>query len=95
MLQKIDFKQIPLIVKGAGRVDETRQIDLLEYVTPYDATRKDMYPIQAVPLKMNFSMKIGETVYDVTNCFDTEANKTLLQQFKELILAEKLVELQN
>jgi hypothetical protein len=92
MLQKIDFKQMPLVVKGSGRVDETRPIDLLEYVTPYDSTRKDSFQVQAIPMKMSFSMKVGNTIYDVSTCFDTEGKQTMLQQFKNLILSEKLIE---
>ena len=36
-----------------------------------------------------FSMKIGGTVYDVTTHLKTEGNRTVLNQFKELLLAKQ------
>ena len=36
MVQKVNFKEV-LVMKGMGRVDDTRPIDLQEYVMP---TRK-------------------------------------------------------
>ena len=36
--------------------------------------------------KDTFSMKIGGTVYDVTTHLKTEGNRTVLNQFKELLL---------
>lgn len=36
-----------------------------------------------------FSMKIGGTVYDVTTHLKTEGNRTVLNQFKALLLANQ------
>lgn len=36
-----------------------------------------------------FSMKIGGTVYDVTTHMKTEGKRTVLNQFKELLLAKQ------
>lgn len=33
MVQKVNFKDV-LVMKGTGRVDDTRPIDLQEYVMP-------------------------------------------------------------
>ena len=38
-----------------------------------------------------FSVKIGGTYFDVTTHFNVDGKQSVLEQFKNLILAEKLV----
>lgn len=38
-----------------------------------------------------FSLKIGGTTYDVSTHFSTEGKQSVLEQFKWLILSEKLI----
>ena len=90
MMQKGNFKDI-LVMKGMGRVDDTRPIDLQEYALPKSKDLKDTpIPVTTVPKKICFSKKIGGTIYDVTANFDVEGKETILQQFKALILAKEL-----
>ena len=90
MMQKGNFKDI-LVMKGIGRVDDTRPIDLQEYALPKSKDLKDTpIPVTTVPKKICFSKKIGGTIYDVTANFDIEGKETILQQFKALILAKEL-----
>ena len=90
MMQKGNFKDI-LVMKGMGRVDDTRPIDLQEYVIPKSKDLKDTpIPVTTVPKKICFSKKIDGTIYDVTANFDIEGKETILQQFKALILAKEL-----
>ena len=90
MMQKGNFKDI-LVMKGMGRVDDTRPIDLQEYALPKSKDIKDTpIPVTTVPKKICFSRKIGGTIYDVTANFDIEGKETILQQFKALILAKEL-----
>ena len=90
MMQKGDFKDI-LVMKGMGRVDDTRPIDLREYAIPKSKDIKETpIPVITVPKKICFSKKIGGTIYDVTANFDIEGKETILQQFKALILAKEL-----
>ena len=90
MMQKGNFKDI-LVMKGMGRVDDTRPIDLQEYAIPRSKDLKDTpIPVTTVPKKICFSKKIGGTIYDVTANFDMEGKETILQQFKALILAKEL-----
>ena len=90
MMQKGNFKDI-LVMKGMGRVDDTRPIDLQEYALPKSKDIKDTpIPVTTVPKKICFSKKIGGTIYDVTANFDMEGKETILQQFKALILAKEL-----
>ena len=87
MVQKVNFKDV-LVMKGMGRVDDTRPIDLLEYVMP--TSKGTPIPLTTVPKKICFSKKIAGTIYDVTANFDLEGKETILQQFKVLILAKEL-----
>ena len=90
MVQKVNFKDV-LVMKGTGRVDDTRPIDLQEYALPKSKDLKDIpIPVTTVPKKICFSKKIGGTIYDVTANFDMEGKETILQQFKALILAKEL-----
>ena len=90
MMQKGNFKDI-LVMKGMGRVDDTRPIDLREYAIPMSKDIKETpIPVTTVPKKICFSKKIGGTIYDVTANFDIEGKETILQQFKALILAKEL-----
>ena len=90
MMQKGNFKDI-LVVKGMGRGDDTRPIDLQEYALPKSKDLKDIpIPVTTVPKKICFSKKICGTIYDVTANFDMEGKETILQQFKALILAKEL-----
>ena len=90
MLQKINFKDV-LAIRGMGRVDDTRPIDLQEYVIPVtQSIRKTPLPVIPIPQKICFSKKIGGTVYDVTANFNIEGKETILQQFKDLILSTDL-----
>ena len=90
MIQKINFNDC-VAIRGMGRVDETRPIDLQEYVIPKSKTlRATPLPIMPIPQKICISNKIGKTVYDVTANFSLEGKETILQQFKNLILSAKL-----
>lgn len=90
MLQKINFNDV-LAIKGMGRVDDTRPIDLQEYVIPVtQSIQKTPLPVIPIPQKICLSKKIGGTVYDVTANFDIEGKETILQQFKSLILSAEL-----
>ena len=90
MIQKIKFNDC-IAIRGMGRVDETRLIDLQEYVIPRSqAMRVIPLPIMPIPQKVCLSKKIGSTVYDVTANFNLDGKETILQQFKDLILSTKL-----
>ena len=90
MIQKIDFNDI-VAIRGMGRVDETRPIDLREYVfCQSESIRRTPLPVMAIPKKIRLSKKIGKTVYDITADFDLKGKETILQQFKDLILSTKL-----
>lgn len=90
MIQKIKFNDC-IAIKGIGRVDDTRPIDLKEYVIPHSSAMRFVpISIMPIPQKIHSSKKIGNTVYNVTANFNIEGKETILQQFKSLILSTKL-----
>ncbi len=40
----------------------------------------------------DFKMKIGGTVYEISTHFDADGSRCVLQQFRDLILSEDLLE---
>ena len=92
MVQKGNFKDV-LVMKGMGRVDDTRPIDLQEYVVPTSKERKSTpIPLTTVPKKICFSKKIAGTIYDVTANFDLEGKETILQQFNMVFQSSQVSE---
>ncbi len=90
MLQKTKLNNF-FAIKGMGKVDDTRPIDLKEYVIPYSQSlRENLIPIISIPQKIFLSKKIGKTVYDITANFNIEGKESILQQFKNLIISTKL-----
>ena len=86
MIQKINFQDI-LAIKGMGRVDDSRPIDLQEYAITNDQKATEPVPVVSVPKSISLSKRIGKTVYDVTANFNLDGKETILQQFKKLILS--------
>ena len=39
----------------------------------------------------NYTMKIGGTVYEVSTHFSTDGKQSVLQQFRDLLLSQKLI----
>ena len=90
-MKKVNIEPTMFSRKGAGRIDESIPIDLLEYVTPRSAMTIDNTPVCYIPKRITVSEEISGTIYDVTGVFTGEVDKSLFQQLKELILSEKLV----
>ena len=90
-MKKVDIEPIMFSRKGAGRIDESNPIDLLEYVTPRSAMAIDNTLVCYIPKQITVSEEISGTIYDVTGVFTSEVDKSLFQQLKELILSDQLV----
>ena len=90
-MKKVNIEPIMFSRKGAGRIDENIPIDLLEYVTPRPAEALDNSNFCCIPTQLSVSEEINGTIYDVTGVFTGKIDKSLFQQFKELILSENLV----
>ena len=90
-MKQVNIEPIMFSRKGAGRIDESLPIDLLEYVTPKPAEALDNSALCCIPAQLTVSEEISGTIYDVTGVFSGKVDKSLFQQFKELILSEQLV----
>ena len=83
MIQKISIK----VLLGPGQIDETRPIDLLEYVMPTACTSKSK-AVRPVPVNpAHFTTKIGGTTFEVSTHFSDDGRQSVLQQFKDLLLS--------
>lgn len=91
MAQNLKLEDMCLGIIGVGKVNDNIPIDLKEYAYPKDYHSYAGMPVRVLPRKTEFSMKIGGTQFDVTTHFNTDGRESVLQQFKELILAKKLV----
>ena len=76
--------------KGSGRIDDNIPVDFMEYVIPKPDEITKTETLHIVPEKIKVSEQIHGIVYDVTGVFDGKLNKSLLQQFKEIILSEQI-----
>lgn len=76
--------------KGSGRINDDIPIDFMEHVIPQPDEIKRTEELHIVPDEIIVSEQIHGIVYDVTGVFDGKLNKSLLQQFKEIILSEQL-----
>lgn len=90
-MKSIKFNPIMLSRKGAGRVDDSRPIELTEYIPRQVSELQNREVTCYVPKQIKLSEEIHGTVYDVTGVFDSEIDKSLLQQFKEFILAQQTI----
>lgn len=81
------MKEISFCISGGGRIADNEINHFADKVKPIEVDGQYGYPVQCVPSKVSLSKKIGQTVYDITADFDIEGKQSLLQQFKQLILA--------
>ena len=89
-MEKITIKPSLVSRKGKGRIKTDNPVDFMEYVIPASDERKQTEEFHIVPDEIKVSEEIHGIVYDVTGVFDGKLNKSLLQQFKEIILSEQL-----
>ena len=89
-MKKSSIKPSLISRKGSGRINDANPIDFMEYVipTPDEITKTE--ELHIVPDEIKVSEQIHGIVYDVTGVFDGKLNKSLLQQFKEIILSEQM-----
>ena len=76
--------------KGSGRIDDNIPVDFMEYAIPKPDEITETEEFHIVPDEIKVSEQIHGIIYDVTGVFDGKLNKSLLQQFKEIILSEQM-----
>lgn len=89
MIKNYDLTNSHVAICGMGRIDNSNGIELKEYAIPQGRETANRPPVQNIPKQINISRKIGRTVYDVTANFDIESNRSILQQFKQLMFSTK------
>ena len=90
-MNKTDLNALPLVMSGPGRIDDSKVIDLNNYMQPITSLPKGGYPVKLLPRRKSFSMKIGGTTFDVTTHFSDDGRQSVLQQFLDLILSEHFI----
>lgn len=81
------FNPIMLSRKGAGRINESYPVNFLKYTVPQGAEKQDV--VCYVPQQISVSEEIDGTIYGVTGVFDQTVDKSLLQQFEDIILSQE------
>lgn len=76
--------------KGLGRINDDIPVDFMEHVISQPDEIRQTEELHIVPDKIKVSEQIHGIVYDVTGVFDGKLNKSMLQQFKEIILSEQI-----
>lgn len=73
-------------------IDENEPVNLTQAVTPRCSdVRIESGKLVRFSGENEFSMKIGGTTYEVNTHFSNDGKQSVLEQFKELILSEKLI----
>lgn len=89
-MKKITIKPSLVSRKGSGRINNDILVDFMEYAISIPDEIKRTEVMYNVPNEIKISEQIHGIVYDVTGVFDGKINKSLLQQFKEIILSEQM-----
>ena len=90
-MKKLSIKPSLISRKGSGRINADVPVDFMEYAIPESDEIKQTEEFHIVPDEIKVSEEIHGIVYDVTGVFDGKLNKSLLQQFKEIILSEQVL----
>lgn len=73
-------------------IDENAPVDLSQAILPRNPDiRIESEQLVCFRGENEFSLKIGGTTYDVSTHFSTKGKQSVLEQFKRLILSEKLI----
>ena len=90
-MKKLSIKPSLISRKGSGRINTDVPVDFMEYAIPKADETMKIEELHSVPDEIKVSEQIHGTIYDVTGVFDGKLNKSLLQQFKEIILSEQVL----
>lgn len=69
----------------------TNQNDTALYLLPRNRKHILNYSRASRFEKDNFKLKIGGTTYEISTHFNPKGRQSVMEQFKELILSEKLI----
>lgn len=72
-------------------IDENEPVCLVDYLLPRSKDCLFDYGKVRHFGEDNFTMKIGGTTYEISTHFNPKVRQCVMDQFKELILSEKLI----
>ena len=92
-MKKIDILQNnkAVYVIPPEPIDENEPICLVDYLLPRSKDCIFDYGNVRRFGEDNFTMKIGGTTYEISTHFNPKGKQCVMEQFKELILSEKLI----
>ena len=93
MIKKIEMPDMrAVIIREPIKIDEPIILDdHIPHPRPYTNDRRDLRVV-AYPTALNFTKRIGTVDYVVNTHFAEEGKSTLLSQFRDLILSQKLTD---
>lgn len=92
-MKKIDIypnKEV-IYVSSPEPIDGNEPVCLVDYMLPRSEERTLDYSRMRRFGEDNFKLKIGGTTYEISTHFNPEGRQCVMEQFKELILSEKLI----
>ena len=92
-MKKIDvlFDSTTVNVIPPEPIDENEPICLLDYLIPESRETNRYYEKVRRFGEDTFVKKIGGTTYEVSTHFNPDGRQSALEQFKQLILSERLI----
>ncbi len=72
-------------------IEENEPVCLVDYMLPRSEKRTLDYSRMHRFGEDNFKLKLGGTTYEISTHFNPNGRQCVMEQFKELILSEKLI----
>ena len=93
MIKKIEMPDVRgVIIREPINIDEPIILDdHIPHPRPYTNNGRDLRVIP-YPTALNFTKRIGTVDYVVNTHFSEDGNSTILSQFRDLILSQKLID---
>ena len=93
MIKTIQIPEVrSIIIREPINIDEPIILDEHIPHPPRPSVAKHKLPVVNYPTALNFTKRIGPVDYEVNTHFAEKGKSTLLSQFRDLILAQKLTD---
>ena len=92
-MKKIDIypNKEAIYVSSPEPIDGNEPVCLVDYMLPRSEERTLDYSRMRRFGEDDFKLKIGGTTYEISTHFNPRGRQCVMEQFKELILSEKLI----
>ena len=93
MIKTIQIPEVrSIIIREPINIDEPIILDEHIPHPPRPSVAKHNLPVVNYPTALNFKKRIGTVDYEVNTHFAEDGKSTLLSQFRDLILSQKLTD---